>query len=231
MKSGLWKEEHQGRRMTCSRSMLGSLCFHYQHFWSPGHIYHEPTWAVHVFRGTRNCHLECAEGMVQVQSRQGSTLRTVQAFTDGDIAHTSARGSCLGPFKYAPRWYSVAISIVSYIDRVINFKLTTSTTIDSFNWLSRFEQFMQNLTAPSKARFHQCQPWADGGGTANWPIGTGWNVLRVSWFRTFEWHQVLQLRLGDQILGKQSTTVHEIFNQRWLEKRSGRRRYVFSACY
>ena len=58
-----------------------------------------------------------------------------------------------------------------------------------------------------------------------------WNVLRVSWFRTFEWHQVLQLRLGDQILGKQSTTVHEIFNQRWLEKRSGRRRYVFSACY
>lgn len=130
--------------MTCSRSMLGSLCFHYQHFGSPGHICHEPTWAVHVFPGTQNCHLECAEGMVQVQSRQGSTLRTVQAFTDGDIAHTSARGFCLRPFKYAPRWYSVAISI-RIIYRVINFKLTTSTTIDSFDWLSRFEQLQKRL--------------------------------------------------------------------------------------
>ncbi len=42
MKSGLWKEEHQGGRMTCSWSMLGSLCFHYKHFGRPGHICHEP---------------------------------------------------------------------------------------------------------------------------------------------------------------------------------------------
>lgn len=193
-------------------------------FWKPrSHL----SWACLSFRGTRNCHLECAEGMVQVQSRQGSTLRTAQAFTDGDIAHTSARGLCLRPFKYAPRWYSVAISIVSYIESSTSSWPPQPPLTASIGWAD-LSSCKKDCSLKGKIPSVQAMGrWRWKSELTHW---YRWNVLR-RWFRTFEWHQVLQLRLGDQILAKQSTTVREIFNQWWLEKRSGRSRYVFSACY
>lgn len=52
-------------------------------------------------------------------------------------------------FMFAPVQVRTALIFGGYqysiIYRVINFKLTTSTTIDSFNWLSRFEQLQKRL--------------------------------------------------------------------------------------